>query len=525
MHKAFGRPNEQQTSGVGPPWLLAACVAAGILVGGLAPAAHAQTAESLNRRGARAITLGEAIAVAVRKNPGLAQTRIDERIAQTDALEAAGFDDWVFTANGTWLSQRVGRIQNSPFQVTSNDSLIAASSLTRALRTGGTIGIHADAGYTRQGFSFTDPVSGTTVTQIATAYNIGLTAAFNQPLLRGRGERIARASERRAGIGVDRSSVARRSTAIDMIAKIVKAYWELAYAERELAIRRAAVDLAKKQLVITKAARQVGSKSASDVRAIEHGIAVREQAVLQARVNLSNRSLALRQLSGLEIGPGQIDLLATTRLAYVPRRFDLDKALEEARAQNPALALLRSRLKDAAMDVELAKDATRASLDVSARFGPTGTSDQLSEMLNQFVTFDSFTATTTLSYNQRLGNRSAKALYQRAKLVKRRLELDLADAQRNTSVQIVQAINLVRLSRKRIEVAEKAIKLAEQNLLDEKVRFDANEATNFDVLQRQNEIQKAHLDKARAIADYLEALATVDALTGDLLRRYGVKLL
>ena len=499
-------------------WSIAA---AGVATLGLSASwAHAQTAESINGR-ARSITLGAAINAAVQTNPELARTEVDRKIAESDTLEAAGSDDWVFSAIGTWHSSRAGAIEGTPFQVTLTDRLSASSSLTRALRSGGTFGIHADGGFTRNEYTFIDG-EGDTGTQLTQAYNVGVAASIRQPLLRGRGQRVARANVRRAAIAKDGATLAKQVQAIAMVTDIIHAYWELAYAARALQIRRAAVALAKKQLAITNSALAVGSKAASDVRAVEHGIAVREQAVLQARTDVSQRSLELRRLSGLEIGPGDIDLVAATPLKVEKRRFDLDQSLSVARERNPRIALLRVRGKQANIDTEVARDGRRSALDLTARIGPTGDSGDAGDMAKQFVTFDSFSATATLNYQRTAGNRSATANYQRMRLHRQQVRLELAQTERDISVQLVQAINQVRVARKRIEVGDKAIKLAQSNLADETLRFNNNEATNFDVLQRQNDIQSAELEKTRAIVDYLKALAVVDSLTADLLPRYGV---
>lgn len=492
--------------------------------------ASGQTAEQANRARAQGISLGGAIEVAVRKSPDLARTKVDRAIADAETVQASGLDDWVITASGTWLSSRAGEVDGAPFQTLGTDNVSGTGALTRGLRSGGTVGLHADAGFTRNEFGVLtvdamDPSMVTNERFKTKATNLGLAASISQPLLRGRGERIARATQRRAVISRDRATLSRQSSAITMIQNIVSAYWELAYAARELEIRQSSVKLATEQLRITKAAKEVGSKAASDVRAIEHGIAVREQAVLQAKINLSERSLELRRLAGLPIGVGNIDLASTDALRPTKRTLDLDEALRLAKQRNPRLALVRLSAKSATIDEELARDATRASLEISGRIGPTGNATKAGDAFTQFATFDSFTATATLSYRQTLKNRAARGALKRTRLLRRKLRLDLAVSEREIAVQVVRAVNLVRLARMRIEVADKAIKLAEKNHADEKIRFGGNEATNFDVLQRLDEIQKAKLDHARAVVDYLKSLGNVDALTGELLNRYGVKLL
>jgi len=75
-----------------------------------------------------------------------------------------------------------------------------------------------------------------------------------------------------------------------------------------------------------------------------------------------------------------------------------------------------------------------------------------------------------------------------------------------------------------MSLSERVIQLAEKNVEAETRRFGLGRATNFDVLQRQDELQQAQLRRARAQVDYLNATAALDALTGVILKRYGITL-
>lgn len=225
----------------------------------------------------------------------------------------------------------------------------------------------------------------------------------------------------------------------------------------------------------------------------------------------------------MEIGPGAIDVTASDPLDIPVVDIDMDAALGQALAANPDVALLEARGENASIDVEVSEDGLAPQLDLSVNGGPSSSVDgSAGDALTQVAKFDNYQVGASLTYRQAIGNRAARGANDRAHEGLRRVKMDLTEARAQVAVSTVRAVNLVRSARKRIEVSEKAIKLAEQNLANEKARFELGRSTNFDVLQRQEELQQSRLRNARATIDYLNSIALVEALTGAILPKYGV---
>ena len=55
-------------------------------------------------------------------------------------------------------------------------------------------------------------------------------------------------------------------------------------------------------------------------------------------------------------------------------------------------------------------------------------------------------------------------------------------------------------------------------------RFNLGKSTNFDVLNRLEELRQAELRKAQAMIDWHKAEAVVQSLTGQILPAYGITL-
>lgn len=523
------------------------------------------SAEAAQARPARSMTLRAVLDAVVQQNPDLSRSAADVATAEADVLSAMGVDDWMLAVTGSWVSNRSEYVEGQPFQTTASDSLSASAELSRELPTGGRLTLDLDGSYSDTTIAVLTENPDTMMLETyeleAGSLSGSLIASINQPLLGGRGKRVARAEQRRTRVARDAATLQREIAALDTIREVVRMYWELAYASRAVDIQRGSLELAREQLRITEAAVRVRVSSPSEILAVRHAIAVREQTVMLAEVQVSELSLSLRRLAGLEIGPGEIDIAATDAFVAQPATgpatgpgaqpamgpgaqpamgpgaqpatgqpapgapvIDLDAAIERARTSNPRLALARTGTNTADIAEELAEDALRPRLDLNARLGPTGNATDAGETLRQIGTFQAYTAGASLTYTSSLGQRLARGGRDRAREVTQRARIDLAEAERELAVSVVRAVDLVRVARKRIDVSVLAVELAEQNLASERTLFQAGEARNFDILARQDELAQALLSRERAIADYHQAAADLEALTGDLLPHHGVEL-
>jgi len=483
------------------------------------------TAEEVNESQARSITLETLLDVAVRGNPTLARSNIDISLAGADILASLGVDDWTLTAGAGASISRFEPIDGPFTQQTEADSVNLSAGLAKQFDFGGTFTVNWSGSADKRVLLFSpgegvDPFSNNVI-----SYNSALLATLTQPILQGFGKDIARVEQRRAENRRSVAQIQARINGLQVVQDLTTAYWELAYAQQERAIRQSSVELAKEQLRLTRAAIRGGTVAPTESLALEQAIASREEQVLLAEVNTSRRSLELRRLAGMEVGPGEINLSVGERLNAPDRPLDLDQQLQLADSQNPTVAILKAQGDGAKIDVEFASDGIRPRLDATATFGPQGSANTASDTVDQLVTLEAWQATARLDYTQVLGNRGAEGNRDRARENVRRLRVDLEEARRQVAVSVVDAVNSVRTARKRIEVSETSIRLAEQNIEVEQARFQAGRATNFDVLQRQNELEQSRLSYARAVVDYLQALTLLDSLTGDLLKRRGVEVL
>ena len=469
-------------------------------------------------------SLGEVLQVAVRQQATLVKASIDIDVANASALEASGIHDWVIDATGRVVRSRSKTIdRNLGIPLDSElDLYDLSANATRFFGIGGTLTLHADGGYRNQ--STTAVISGIPTENVSETYETNLSATYTQSLLRGRGREYGEAAQRQAAISRDATFLAQRSQAATTVRVVVDAYWDLVLAERELEISKNSLALANQQLRNTRVSISAGSVAATEALAVEQTIALREEEVLLAELAISQRALDLRRQAGMEIGPGAIDLATNAALGLTPKPLDVNALLARAFANSPQIAQLETLRKGAVIDVEVTENGLLPELDFSLTLGTGGSDESASESLKQPFKLDNTAITGTLTFRHTLGNRAGQGAHRRARSELYRQQVDLGDVKAQIASSLVLAVKQAQAAQRRVDLSQRAIELAEKNIAAEQARFDLGRATNFDVLQRQDELRQAQQRKARATVDYLKAASAIDAITGDILPKYGIKL-
>lgn len=501
------------------PARLAAVLLASALAA--APAAAGPTTE--------AVRIEDLVAVAVRQSASLARARADRSIARAEA-DAAGLEtDLITSAELGWKRVHVGdNIDPQLVQLYEDSKITGTLGVAKKVGTGATVSAQVGLQQATQEYTIDDLILGAAtdeeIDQLEFVDNAQASASLRieQPLLRGFGA-VGVARQTRARLAAEGANVKAQLSAEEMLRDLVIAYWELAYSAHELQIRQQSLALAKTQYQVTQDAKRAGAVAANALKAVEYQIAVREEALLRAQLEVEARSLELRRIAGLEISRRDLVLIPGEDFAIDERAWDIDDALDAALRDNPRLQVLLADKRSADLDVDVARDAGRPKVDLALQgtlFGDGATSG---EAVGGLGSNGGYEITASLSFSFEVGSSHAGAT--RAATERRsRVIVDAQDLRRMIETEIVQAVHAVSAAQQRARLADKAIDVAADNVDAERASFLAARTSNFQVMQRQDDLVDAHLRKGRAIADYHEAVAKLEFLTGSLLERYGVEL-
>ena len=484
------------------------------------------------------IKLDDLIEAAVQRAPDLARAKIDRTTAKESALGARRDQAWVMTSHAEYNRSAVAdHVEVPPFSVVAQDQVSGGIGLQKKLPTGGAMSVEADLTHSNTEYNVYDRLySGTGSAASApagtnpsgvpyefmTQNQTALKATFTQPLARGFGPDIALAPEHKADLAATEATVKAQLAAEEMVRDLVVAYWELAYASYEVDVRNQAVDLAQKQDQLTHEQIRAGSVPSTALGSVTYEISTRQEALLRSQLTFEQKSLEMRQKAGLSIDRREIVLKPGEQFAIGDDEFDVDEVLARAHQANRQLATVQLEKKLADIDLDVARDQVKPQLDLQVQGALMGNGESTGESVNGVG--DSFQVTVGVSMSFELSG-AARHNRDAAEAKKHRLDVDRADLERQIDVQVVTAVKQVTAGRTRVALADKAIQVAEDNVRAERANFMVGRSTNFQVMQQQTQLIEARLAEGRAIADYHEAVAQLQYLSGIILEQYRVNVL
>jgi outer membrane protein len=458
-------------------------------------------------------TLPALLASTMKNAPSLASAQFDIAIAEAQIEETWGRNDW--RLQGSLVASRsTGGILNT-IPVDHSTAVDGSFDVIRALPTGGTVDLHAASSY-----------SNATLAGLPnqTQWFDAVAASVTQPLLRGRGRQLFDANEKKARINRDVTTLARRLAAINAVQAVVSSYWDLVLAERQIAITQQSLDLAKERLRVTTLGTNGGKIAKAEIPAVEQIIATREEDVLSTELAILDRSIALRRAAGLPVGAGALGLRVATDFEISEAALPLAELIERAYAASPELAQL-ARLADSdTIDIAVTENGLLPQLDAALSLGPTGQDAKFGTALKNLVELDQFAVTGSLTYSQTIGNHAINGRSKEIRLQREKRKVTAFDLRAQIAQSMARSVAQLELAKRRIALSRRAIELANQNIQIETDRFNLGKSTNFDVLNRLEELRQAELREAQAKIDWHKAEAVVVALTGEILPRYGVTL-
>ncbi len=479
--------------------------------GGTAP--PAPTDDLMSWAGpSRTTTLPELLQLAVKQSPSLANAKLDIEIAEARIAQTRSRDDWQIRAQLTVNSSQsyiAGIALDRGTRVALN------ADVSRLLPTGGTVTLHAGSTFDRSpSFGAGGGLTNNWFDEV--------TGTIAQPLLRGRGRFLYEVNERRATLSRDASTLGKRLVAIQTVQAVIAAYWDLVLAEQQVAITQSSLDLAKERLRITIIGNEGGKVPRSEIPAVQQIIATREEDVLNGELGVLDRSIALRRAVGMAIGNGELGLRVDTDLATRDTSWDLGQLSERAFTASPELAQLAKQDASARLDIEVTENGLLPQLDAALTLGPTGQDEKFATAWKNVGLFKSVQVGGSLTYQHSLGQENVRGLAREQRSLRRKLEVTGADIRAQLAQTMARSVAQLELAKRRIALSQRAIELANENIKVETDRFNLGKATNFDVLNRQEELRQSELRKAQAMIDWHKAETVVQSLTGDLLPTYGI---
>jgi len=466
-------------------------------------------------------TLEEAIALALQKSFNLQIQAIARANAKDNVtIQEAGFDP-TLTANVTrslnQSASTTNRLDGTASQGPRNDNTVmrAGVSLPRLTATNGTLSLSTNVsrGATNSVNSLFNP-----------AYNNGVSATLNQPLLRDFGREAALSALENARLAFTIASTGYRSAVLNTVANTENAYYNLVASREALRIAQLTLEGNQRLLDENKARRTTGVMTDLDVLSAEVGVArarntvvQREQAVRDAEERLMNQINVL----SLDTRPGPVDFAP-----YAEGAPNFAASYKLAREFYPETLSQEQTIKQLELNLATARRNTLPNLDLIASLGYTArtTNANYGQAIANLPNDHGNNWSLALNYSVPWGQKADKARLRQASgnLSSGKIRLEQLESQLMLDVRI--AVRAVETNLVAVEIAQKATELATRQYEQQKARFDAGLSTSRIVLQFQDDLEAARNSELSAKLNLRRAVSELRRLEGTSLQRFKVEM-
>ncbi len=515
-----------------------------------------------------ALTLRDAIGLALQNNNDIDGSRINVQIAEFSLRGARGVYDPVFSSENYYESRVTPT--SSTLGGATNGS-VTQTDFTGATRLGGFTPI-AGGSY-QLDFSSTRLTTNNQNVTLNPQFPSALTATYTQPLWRGLRFDNNRRQIEIAKKNLSLSDAQFRQRAIEVIAQVEQAYWDLVFALRNLQVQIDAVKQARTQVESNQRLVDKGVLAPIDIIAagtqvttFEQNVYTAQEAVTRAENTLKTLMLADRT-SPLWSRP----LTPVTPINLEAPRVPLEQAVNAALGSRPELAQLQTNAEINQIDARYFRDLTKPRIDLIGTYtlvglagsltqagtgGGTSTNAQLRTRVNELSALAGLPPLDTTSgsggtvtpnlvggYSKSLSNligqdyptyrvgvrleipfrnRTAEANLGSSLAQGTFIQNQRAQAEQLIVADVRNATQTLRSAEARLAAAAAARTSTEQQYESEQRQFRAGTTTVFLVLQRQNEVLAARGRELQAQTDLNKAIADFQRSTGNTLEANNV---
>lgn len=490
----------------------------------------------------RPITLQESIALALQNNTTLRIARLNPLSAQAEVRRARSVFDPQLFGNIAKLREvdPVGTI--SEFTSTSlstfNQDFNATAGLRKTLLSGGQLSLR----WTNDRIK-SNP---TIVNQLVPSYVTTLGLSLNQPLLRDFGWRYSLLLVDVAELGQEQAYYQYRAGISDLVARVVSAYWTFVQTIENVRVEEQGLDLAREVLRQNEGRFNVGALPKTAVLEAQAEVARREALLVRARAERKIAQDNLRAIMNYRPKDSAAILMVEPADAptVVPYKVDLDRSLKTALERRPEIEAARLDVQGKQLQRKVAENQLLPRLDFAGSIGlnglggddagipqPTPGSGSFAsgfqsnprvlggygKSLDLLTDGDFYQYSAGAQIEIPIANAQAKADYAQAKVNSQRSFLSLQELEENVTLQVKQAVTTLISVREGIDAVRLARETAEENLRNQKARYDVGLATTKDLLDFQDRLTQAAAAEVQTLTGYNTALAELRRAEGTLL--------
>jgi outer membrane protein len=485
----------------------------------LAQAAPPPVPSQASPPSARALSEQTAVERAVAQNPNLHVALLQATQGEYDVKAEEGLYSMLGSANtAVTHTRQPGLDSDGGVGISTSDTIDVGAGLTKPFPFGTVVGATIGGQRTVR----TGSVSlGEPARTLGPGYSLVGQLTLTQPFLRGAGEDVGLASLRQARLRRTAAALAADATASALLNEVLRAYWELWYADQVIRINEASRELAREQA--RQATEQVRSGALAEIDALTYQTrsAELDEAVVLAVTDRRQRSLSLGLLLGESAGAGPELATSDSLPEPIAGPADTAGALADAEKASPDLLQLQAQIEIVQDQLKIAGDPLRPRLDLDAYVQVQGLGNrEVPPAFEQAGRLEAVSAHVGLTFEAPLDGTRRRSQIASAQLSQHIAKKQLEASRQRLRTDVMSALAARDAAEKRVEVASETVRVSGSQAEAERRRFTAGISIALQVQEAENSLRQAQLRLERARVDMVLSEIALAYLRGRLLERY-----
>jgi len=489
------------------------------------------------------LTLEDAVKLALERNLDIAVQRLNPEIS--DLAMATVRSAYLPTLTSQLSTQSQDNASTNTIaggtaaSVIENGTTIFNGGVTQSLRKGG------------GSYAVTLNNQKSTTTSLINLFNPSYTplwsAQYTQPLLRGFRTDSNRQQLQVTKLNRDVSDVQLTALITNTLSNVRNAYWDYVFTVQSVEVAQQTLSLANRQVADNQTRVQVGTMAPIDVVQARAQAASALQNLVVAQASMRTSELALKRLivNGTQDANWNATIDPVDRPDFRPEQVDADAAIRKALSQRTDLMIAQKNVQANDVTLKYLDDQTKPQADFQANYGlsgiggtqivrtgtgiggnggtvtntiPGGYGDALGSIFHN--DYPRWTVQLNVSYP--IGLSSQKASVARARVQLNQVQAQLKQIELQVATEITNQAITIRSNIERVQAAQAARDLAQQQLQAENDKFAVGMSTNYFVINAQNQLATMQNNELQAILNYRKSLVDFDRLQQTTLQNLNI---
>ena len=347
--------------------------------------------------------------------------------------------------------------------------------------------------------------------------------SLNQPLLKDFGRGANLANLRKANLALRASEYEFRGFAEALVADVEKTCWDYILAQRRISIFLESQKIAEEQLEETRKRIKIGKLAKVELYAAEAEVALRKEALINARSDLDLTRLKLQRLVN---NPDDNPLESSINISDKPVAAEAEinampEHISRALKMRPEINQAKLDLKQDEIEIVRTKNGLLPVLDFFITVGKTGYADSFGDAFKS-IDDGKYDISAGITFNYPIKKRADRAKYNRSILFRKQSDEALKNLEQLVEVDVRSAIIEIRRAKEQVSATAATRKLQEESLRAETEKFRVGKSTALLVARAQRDFTLSQISEIQSVITYLKALIDLYQKEGTLLERRGI---